>query len=108
MSLTFLVFDLLRAPAIWSLNGDSGLSRHLLDLGLGDEQLQNAVLILGPLRATENRITVARKEFNEATQAYNIAIRKFPANLIAMIFSFKQKPYFASDEGASQAPKVEF
>ena len=37
----------LRAPAIWSLNGDSGLSRHLLDLGLGDEQLQNAVLILG-------------------------------------------------------------
>ena len=69
---------------------------------------QNFLELQAQLEGTENRITVARKEFNEATQAYNIAIRKFPANLIAMIFSFKQKPYFASDEGASQAPKVEF
>ncbi len=61
---------------------------------------QNFLELQAQLEGTENRITVA--------QAYNIAIRKFPANLIAMIFSFKQKPYFASDEGASQAPKVEF
>jgi len=69
---------------------------------------QNFLELQAQLEGTENRITVARKEFNEATQAYNIAIRRFPANLIAMIFSFGQKPYFASDEGASQAPKVEF
>lgn len=69
---------------------------------------QNFLELQAQLEGTENRITVAHKEFNEATQAYNIAIRKFPANLIAMLFSFKQKPYFASDEGASQAPKVEF
>lgn len=69
---------------------------------------QNFLELQAQLEGTENRITVARKEFNEATQAYNIAIRKFPANLIAMMFSFEQKPYFASDESAAQAPKVEF
>ncbi len=69
---------------------------------------QNFLELQAQLEGTENRITVARREFNETTQAYNIAIRKFPANLIAMMFSFGQKPYFAADEGAAQAPKVEF
>lgn len=69
---------------------------------------QNFLELQAQLEGTENRITVARKEFNEATQAYNIAIRKFPANIIAMLFSFSQKPYFAAEEGAAQAPKVEF
>lgn len=69
---------------------------------------QNFLELQAQLEGTENRITVARREFNEATQAYNIAIRRFPANIIAMMFSFAQKPYFAADEGAAQAPKVEF
>ena len=60
------------------------------------------------LEGTENRITVARKEFNDATQAYNTAVRSFPANLIAMMFDFKQKPYFEADESTATAPKVEF
>ena len=69
---------------------------------------QNFLELQAQLEGTENRITVARKEFNDATQAYNVQVRKFPANLVAMIFGFDQKPYFEADESASQAPKVEF
>lgn len=60
------------------------------------------------LEGTENRIAVARKNFNEVTNAYNKAIRKFPRNLLAGVFGFDKKPYFKADEAASTAPKVEF
>ena len=60
------------------------------------------------LEGTENRITVARKEFNEAVKDYNLLIRTFPGNLIAGFFGFQQRSPFAADEGASKAPKVEF
>ncbi|MBO5464599.1 MAG: LemA family protein [Alistipes sp.] len=69
---------------------------------------QNFLELQAQLEGTENRITVARKEFNDATQAYNVQVRKFPANLVAMIFGFDQKPYFEADAAAASAPKVEF
>ena len=69
---------------------------------------QNFLELQAQLEGTENRITVARKAFNDATNAYNVQVRKFPANIVAMIFGFDQKPYFEADESASQAPKVEF
>ena len=69
---------------------------------------QNFLELQAQLEGTENRITVARKEFNEATQAYNTLVRKFPANLVAKMFDFEQKPYFEADEAAAQAPAVEF
>ena len=69
---------------------------------------QNFLELQAQLEGTENRITVARKEFNDATQTYNVAVRKFPANLVAMIFGFEQKPYFEADAAAATAPKVEF
>ena len=69
---------------------------------------QNFIELQAQIEGTENRITVARREFNEATQAYNVAVRKFPAVIIAKIFSFEQKPYFEADESAAEAPKVEF
>ncbi len=69
---------------------------------------QNFLELQAQLEGTENRITVARKEFNDATNAYNVQVRKFPANIIAMIFGFDQKPYFEADASAAQAPKVEF
>ena len=69
---------------------------------------QNFLELQAQLEGTENRITVARKEFNDATQAYNVQVRKFPANLVAMIFGFDQKPYFEADATAATAPKVEF
>lgn len=60
------------------------------------------------LEGTENRITVARKDFNEAAQAYNTDRRTFPTNIIASIFNFGEKPYFQAQEGADKAPKVDF
>ena len=69
---------------------------------------QNFLELQAQLEGTENRITVARKGFNDATNDYNVTVRKFPANIVAMIFGFDQKPYFEADESASTAPKVEF
>lgn len=60
------------------------------------------------LEGTENRITVARKTFNDAVQQYNVQVRRFPANLIAKFFGFNEKPYYEADESAGTAPKVEF
>nr|WP_294941058.1 LemA family protein [uncultured Mucilaginibacter sp.] len=60
------------------------------------------------LEGTENRISVARKDFNEAVQAYNSKIRSFPANITAKMFGFKEKGYFQADQGASKAPDINF
>ncbi|MBW4890902.1 LemA family protein [Mucilaginibacter sp. HMF5004] len=60
------------------------------------------------LEGTENRITVARKDFNDAVQEYNGKIRSFPANLTAKMFGFSEKGYFQADAGAENAPKVKF
>ena len=69
---------------------------------------QNFLELQAQLEGTENRITVARKEFNDATQTYNVAVRRFPANIVAKIFDFEQKPYYEADDTTSEAPKVEF
>ena len=69
---------------------------------------QNFLELQAQLEGTENRITVARKAFNDTTQQYNVSVRSFPANIIAMIFRFDQKPYYEADESAATAPKVEF
>lgn len=60
------------------------------------------------LEGTENRIAVARKDFNEAVKEYNAYIRRFPANIFAGMFGFDKKAYFKSAEGAENAPEVEF
>lgn len=60
------------------------------------------------LAGTENRIAVARKDFNEAVKTYNTKVRSFPANLTAGMFGFKQKAGFKAEAGAEKAPKVEF
>lgn len=60
------------------------------------------------LEGTENRITVERKRFNDATLEYNKTRRRFPTVLLANIMGFGDKPYFESTPGAEQPPKVEF
>lgn len=60
------------------------------------------------LEGTENRIAVERRRFNEAAQAYNTARRRFPATFLAGMMGFEAKPYFESQAGADQVPKVEF
>ena len=60
------------------------------------------------LEGTENRITVARKDYNETVQVFNTKVRSFPNNLTAGMFGFSQKTPFQAEAGAQNAPKVEF
>ena len=69
---------------------------------------QNFLELQAQLEGTENRINVARKNFNDAAQAYNTNIRRFPKNIFAGMFGFDKKAYFEAEEGSEKAPKVEF
>lgn len=62
------------------------------------------------LEGTENRITVARNRFIQATQQYNVLVRQFPVNLTAMVFGYKQKAQFTVENEAAiqKAPTVDF
>lgn len=60
------------------------------------------------LEGTENRITTARKDYNEAVQQFNTKVRSFPNNIMAGMFGFSPKTAFKADAGAENAPKVEF
>ncbi|HAA63860.1 LemA family protein [Thermoanaerobacter uzonensis] len=60
------------------------------------------------LAGTENRIAVARMDYNNAVQAYNTKIRSFPTSIIANMFGFKEREYFKADEAAKTVPKVDF
>ena len=60
------------------------------------------------LEGTENRIATERQRFNESVQNYNTMVQRFPNNVFAGLFGFDQKAYFEADEGASEAPEVNF
>ncbi len=60
------------------------------------------------LEGTENRISVERKRFNDATLLYNKTRRRFPTILLANIMGFDDKPYFEAKPGSEEPPKVEF
>jgi LemA protein len=60
------------------------------------------------LEGTENRIAVERGRFNEAVQAYNVAIKRFPAVIFAGMFGHLPRPYFAATAGADRPPEVKF
>lgn len=68
----------------------------------------NFVALQAQLEGTENRIAVARMDFNNAVQSYNTAVKSFPAALYAGMFGFKEKPYFNATPGAEKAPQVNF
>lgn len=69
---------------------------------------ENFLELQAQLEGTENRITVARRDFNEAAKSYNTKIRNFPTNLIAGMFGFEKKAYFEAAEGSEKAPEVKF
>jgi len=60
------------------------------------------------LEATENRISVERRKYNEVARSFNAYIKRFPQNFIAGMFGFQEKPYFDSVAGAENAPEVQF
>ena len=69
---------------------------------------ENFTALQAQLEGTENRINVARLDFNSSVQDYNSKIRSFPANLTAKMFGFTEKGYFQSDAGANKVPTVQF
>jgi LemA protein len=69
---------------------------------------QNFLALQAQLEGSENRIAVERKRFNEAVQAYNSYIKRFPQNITSGLFGFDQKAYFQAEAGAENAPKVTF
>lgn len=60
------------------------------------------------LEGTENRIAVARNDFNEKVQTYNTKVRTFPTNIFAGMMGFSQRQGFTADQGAQNAPNVDF
>lgn len=69
---------------------------------------QNFRDLQAQLEGTENRIKVARNDFNEAVQKYNTKIRSVPMNLLAGLFGFERKEGFKADPGSERAPDVKF
>ena len=69
---------------------------------------QNFLELQAQLEGTENRINLARTNFNNAAQAYNTAIRRFPKSLFASMFGFDKHAYFEAAEGTETAPTVSF
>ena len=64
--------------------------------------------LLDELAGTENRLAVARKDYNDAAKKFNTAIRKFPRSIIAGIFGFDKYDYFENDASANSVPEVSF
>lgn len=60
------------------------------------------------IEGTENRINVARQDYNKAVSEYNLRVRRFPGNLIASMFGFEKKAVYKSDPGSEKAPDVNF
>jgi len=69
---------------------------------------QNFLDLQSQLEGTENRITTERQKYNNVAQAYNTMRRRFPRNIIASLFGFKEKAYFTAEAGSNKAPEVKF
>lgn len=69
---------------------------------------QNFLELQAQLEGTENRISVERRNFNDAARRFNTSIRTFPRNIIAGMCGFEKRPYFEAEESAAKAPEVKF
>lgn len=64
--------------------------------------------LMNDIEGTENRIKESRKDYNTSVKTYNASIRKFPGNLIANMFDFEKRDFFAASSGSENAPQVDF
>ena len=69
---------------------------------------QNFLQLQAQLEGTENRIAVARMNYNEAVKNYNVCVRRFPNNIVASMFGFEEWKMFEAQAGAEVAPVVQF
>jgi len=64
--------------------------------------------LMDELAGTENRLAVAREDYNNEVQVFNKTVKRFPGNLIAGMFGFEKKEYFKAATGAEKAPSIDF
>ncbi|HOV70314.1 MAG TPA: LemA family protein [Clostridia bacterium] len=64
--------------------------------------------LMDELAGTENRISIAREDYNKAVKDYNAKIRRFPSNIIANLFGFEKRDFFTPSSEATNPPVVEF
>jgi len=69
---------------------------------------QNFLDLSVQLEGTENRIAIARQDYNNAVTTYNTKILKFPTNIVASLFGFDEKPFYKASAGAAEVPSVDF
>ena len=60
------------------------------------------------IEGTENRINVARQDYNKSIEGYNLTVKRFPKNILAGIFGFKEKPFYKADAGSEKNPDIKF
>ena len=60
------------------------------------------------IEGTENRINVARQDYNKAVEGFNLKVVKFPNNIFAGLFHFKEKAYYKADAGSEKNPDIQF
>ena len=67
---------------------------------------ENFLKLQDEIAGTENRIAIARKDYNDATQDYNTTRSRFPTVISAKVFGFQEEPYFKAEEGAREVPQI--
>jgi LemA protein len=60
------------------------------------------------IEGTENRINVARQDYNKAIEDFNLRVKRFPSVILARLFGYNEKPYYKADEGSEKAPEIKF
>jgi LemA protein len=99
------------ADKIEAANEQSSALSRLLAISENYPQLksnENFMRLQDELSGTENRIAVARGRYNQRIIEYNTLRRRFPSNVTAKLFGFKEYPYFKAPESAQTPPKVDF
>ena len=99
-----------RQAIIDAANSFGGTIGRLLSLQQTWPQLRSSELFMkvqDELSGTENRINVAREDYNAAVQDYNTTRGSFPTVISARMYGFKEEPYFHAEEGARQAPRID-
>ena len=99
-----------RQAVIDAANSFGGTIGRLLSLQEAYPQLRSNELFMkvqDELSGTENRINVAREDYNAAVQDYNTTRNSFPTVIAAKMYGFKEEPYFKAEEGARQAPRID-
>jgi LemA protein len=60
------------------------------------------------IEGTENRINIARQDYNKSIEGYNLKVKRFPKSILASVFGFKEKPFYKAEAGSEKNPDIKF